>query len=204
MFQAPTAKQIADAMRSKGYKIFANPKGYDLNLFGIRTEHTADNTFNDWVGAMYLDEDRWSCFAFPATTDPGLYWRLHPMNVDGTAMLKPGQYRGAYKVGTHKGYPALQQRAPVKVYRDADRDAELEPDESTVQEGLFGINIHRASSRRPSDTVDKWSAGCQVLQDPLHFDFLMALAGRAAEIYGNSFTYTLIAEADFGVLGLGQ
>jgi len=45
--------------------------------------------------------------------------------------------------------------------------------------------------------VGKWSAGCQVLQDPDHFKFLLTLCDRASVKYGNKFSYTLLEEADF-------
>lgn len=197
MFYPPNGEVIKSVMRSKGHAVFGNPKGYDLNLFGIRTANTASNKFNDWVGAMYLNDGMWNKFVFPATTDPGAYWRANPMNVNGTAVLKPGQYRGSYKLGKHKLYDALQQKGPVTVYRDSDRDGELDLDEGNTESGMFGINIHRASAHSPSDQINKWSAGCQVLQDPIQFEFLMDLARKSASIYGNSFTYTLLTEADF-------
>jgi hypothetical protein len=192
-----TAGQIVRAMRDKNYVVFSDDlKRYNLNLFGIRAVDNDDNRFNDVVGVMYPTKDGWVCFQFPATTDPGLYWREHPLNVDGTAILKPGQYRGAYKVGKHKGYTALQQKKPLTVYRDADGDAELDFDVPT-QDGMFGINIHRANNHRASTVVDKWSAGCQVVADPLHFQFLLSLCLEAKELWGNSFTYTLLTEDDF-------
>jgi hypothetical protein len=190
-----TAEQIKAAMRAKGHVVFGN-EPYDLNLFGIRTVNDDANAFNDIVGVMYLYKGEWVCLQFPATTDPGLYWRENPMNVKGTAILKPGQYRGSHKVGTHKGYVALQQKKPLTVFRDADGDSELDFD-VPEQEGIFGINIHRASSKRASTQVDKWSAGCQVIADPIHFDMLMELCQAAAEKWGNSFTYTLLTEEDF-------
>jgi len=198
MFYPPTAPELKAVMRQKGYTVFGGgQQPYDLNLFGVRTKDMQANTFNDWIGVMYLLEGVWSMFAFPGTTDPGTYWRKHPMNVAGTALLKPGQYRGAFKVGVHKDYSALQQNSELPVYRDADRDDVLFTDEHSVQKGMFGINLHRASATHPSLKVDKWSAGCQVLQDPMHFAFLMALCKRAANIWGNSFTYTLLTESDF-------
>ncbi len=198
MFYLPTAEQIKAVMESKGYKVFGSAKGYDLNLFGVRTDDIESNKFNDWVGVMYLAHGVWNLFVFPATTDPGLYWRQNPMNVNGTAMLKPGQYRAAWKLGKHQGkYEALVQNKKVTVYRDPDRDRYLEPDEGHTQTGLFGINIHRASIQAPSQNVNKWSAGCQVLQDPIQFDFLMELVRKAVSVYGNGFTYTLLIEADF-------
>ena len=197
MFYVPSGDRLKAVMLSKGYTVFASTKGYDLNLFGVRTGDVEENKFNDWVGAMYLSKGVWNTFAFPATTDPGLYWRQNPMNVNGTAVLKPGQYRGAYKLGEHKGYPALQQSKPLVVYRDFNRDQYLDLDESNTQEGMFGINIHRASSRAPSENVNKWSAGCQVLQDPVQFGFFIELVRKSVSLHGNSFTYTLMTEADF-------
>lgn len=192
------AQIIKAAMRRKGYVVFGNDvKGYDLNLVGIRTRDTRANKFNDHLVVMWLWDGQWNLFAFPATTDPGVYWRNNPMRVEGTAVLVPGQYRGAYQIGEHKSYPALVQRKDVKVYRDDNRDDVLDLDPTTIQEGMFGINIHRASASKPSTTVDKWSAGCQVLQDPLQQAFLMELARKSAELFGNAFTYTLLTEDDF-------
>jgi hypothetical protein len=44
--------------------------------------------------------------------------------------------------------------------------------------------------------VNKNSAGCQVIQDPNEYDIHMKIVIKAAEIWGNSFTYTLINEKD--------
>lgn len=183
-------------LSAKGYKVFDNPAGYDLNIIGIRTKDTVSNTFNDYLCVLYLQENQWLLYSFPATTDPGIYYREHPINVDGTAIVKPGQYRGAYMVGNHKGYRALQQKAPITVFRDSDRDVELDFDGSEDQ-GMHAVNIHRANADHISQQVDKWSAGCQVIADPNHFNFLMGLCMSAAEKYGNSFTYTLLEESDF-------
>ena len=109
--------------------------------------------------------------------------------------MKPGQYRGAYRVGRHKGYKALQQVGSITVYRDDNRDTELDTTGATEQ-GINAINIHRANRIRASTRVDRWSAGCQVVQDPDHFDFFMTLCDRAAQKFGNSFTYTLLNSED--------
>jgi hypothetical protein len=198
-FYPPQALKIKEVMRSKNYSVFGSQKGYDLNIFGIRTKDMESNKFNDWIGVMWLYHDVWNMLTFPATTDPGSYWRKNPMNVNGTALLKPGQYKGAYILGKHGGkYDALvQQGNEVTVYRDADRDNILEPDENETMSGYFGINIHRASSLQPSENVNKWSAGCQVIQDPIQFKMFMDLVKKSSEIYGNKFTYTLLTEEDF-------
>jgi len=192
----PDPYEVARVMREKGHAVFVNErKPYNLNLVGIRALDRDANTFNDLVGVMYLVRGFWVSFWFPATTDPGTYWRENPMNIDGVAILKPGQYRGSHKIGTHKGYRALQQAKPVTVMRDNDGDAKL--DEADYEDtGMFGINIHRANAARASSQVDKWSAGCQVIADPAHFNFLMDMVALAAPGWGESFTYTLIEEAD--------
>ena len=197
-----SAEYLIAAFRKRGYVVFENESaGYDLNLFGIRSRDLQSNTFNDQVGILYRDGGQWLLYAFPATTDPGIYWREKPMNVDGVAVLRPGQHRGSFKVGSHKGYPALVQRTPLEVYRDSDRDSNIELDPDSIQRGMFGINIHRASELRTSVRVDRWSAGCQVVADPIHFDFFMSLCRRAIRIHGNAFTYTLLAEDALGDAG---
>lgn len=195
----PTINAIKVAILRNGYIIFDDERGYDLNIFGIRTNDLKSNSFNDLIGVMYLFDGKWNSFCFPATTDPGMYWRENPMNVDGTAILVPGQYRGAYKIGKHKGYSALQQQKPLKIYRDSNKDDTLDMNSDSIKEGMYGINIHRASQANLSTKVNKWSAGCQVIQDPLQFEFLMSLARKASKIYGNSFTYTLLTEDDFDI-----
>ncbi len=162
----PNVNDIVSVMKNKGYRVFENPNGHDLNLFGIRNTGSRANAFDDWIGLFYWYDGVWNMFAFPGTTDPGTYYRENPMNVRGTAIMKPGQYRGVYKVGRHKGYKALQQIGKITVYRDNDKDAELDTTGADEHSGLHAVNIHRASRHRASTRVDKWSAGCQVMQRP--------------------------------------
>lgn len=196
-FQSPDVHTIINVMQGKGYRVFENRKGHDLNLVGIRTSSVDANTFNDWVTAFYIFNDDWNFFAFPATTDPGTFYRKEPLNVKGTAVMKPGQYRGAYKIGKHKQYKALEQKKPMTVYRDANRDGRLDTAGMEEDTGNYKTNIHRSNAHRPSVVVGKWSAGCQVLQDPDHFAFLLMLCERSKTKFGNSFTYTLLEEGDF-------
>ena len=123
------------------------------------------------------------------------------MNRKGTAILKPNQYRSAYKLDLHSGkYLALcQRKGKVDVYRDNDKDYILEMDESTIDRGMFGINIHRSSEWRDVDVVEKYSAGCQVFQKKKEFDVFIELCEKSADIYGNSFTYTLINLKDLNL-----
>jgi hypothetical protein len=67
-------------------------------------------------------------------------------------------------------------------------------DESKIQEGIFGINIHKAGA--DSTYVENWSEGCQVFKKSADFDAFMVLAHKAAAVHGKSFTYTLIESSD--------
>ena len=189
-----TVPHIIKALKEKGYLVFEDDsKGFNLNVVGIRTNDDASNKFNDWMVIFWKFHGYWSNMTFPITTDPGTYWREHPMNIKGTAILSEGQHRGMWKVGTHKGYPALQQAKACSVIRDSDGDAILDFD-GAQDFGLFGINHHKAG--KDSSQVDKWSAGCQVQPNEAFFLVEMEVFRAAAENWGNSFTYTLIHEND--------
>ena len=193
----PDIETIIAVMNVKGYKIFTNSKGHDLNIVGIRTSDISANAFNDWIMVFYIFDGIWNFFAFPATTDPGIFYRENPINIRGTAVMKKGQYRNAYMIGKHRGYKALQQKGSITVYRDSNRDSIINTKGMLEETGINAINIHRANAHRPSISVGKWSAGCQVVQDPDHFAFLLTLCERARKKFGNNFTYTLLEENDF-------
>ena len=113
--------------------------------------------------------------------------------------MKEGQYRGSHKIGLHQGkYEALRQQKPLKVYRDGNQDDCYDFIEENVHEGIYGINIHRATARTggKSIQVDKWSAGCQVIAANDDFKLFMEVCRNARDVWGNSFTYTLINSDD--------
>jgi len=185
---------ILNKLGSRGHAVFTRGD-YNLNIIGVRTPSRLANTFDDWMHVVFKQDDEWKDLKFPITTDPGLYWLEHPMRVEGTAILCPGQYRGVYKLGKHRGkYLALVQTGGrVKVWRDNNKDEVLDHDPEAVAQGYFGINIHRSSTAKGgSRQVEKYSAGCQVFQNPHDFDVFMSLCQRSAEKYGSTFTYTLV------------
>ena len=186
---------ILRRMKSLGYSIFIHGE-YNLNLFGIRSQYNMANRFDDLLGAAYIAGDQWHVEYWPATTDPGTYWLNNPGRVSGTAILVEGQYRGAYRIGQHRGqYTALKQAAPMKVYRDSNRDNVLDMSPETQSEGIFGINIHRASAHRETETVGRYSAGCTVFADPDDFAAFLSICKRQVEVNGwETFTYTLVPE----------
>ena len=199
-----TREQIETAVKAKGYKWFEDPsnKGYDVNIVGVRNNKTkgrVTNAFDDHITISYKLDGEWYFECFKCTTDPGTHWVENIMREEGVAILKPGQYRGSHKLRLHQGkYMALGQQKPVKVYRDNNRDGKYDLIEESVQEGLFGINIHRATGRSggTSTRVDKWSAGCQVIANNDDWHCFLDICQTAREIWGNSFTYTLIESDD--------
>jgi len=113
------------------------------------------------------------------------------LNTKGSALLKPNQYLDTWKLALHQGkYEALCQRKPVTVYRDSNKN-NFSEETSVVDTGLFGINIHRANPSVISTIIDKWSAGCQVLNNPKDFEFLIK---RCKESGLKDFSYTLLKE----------
>lgn len=196
-----TREQIKATIESKNYKWFEGGD-YNLNIVGIRNSNTlgkVTNKFDDLITVSYSITGVKKFQSFGATTDPGAFYEQNLLNDDGVAILVPSQYRSTYKIDLHQGkYEALCQRKPVKVYRDDNRDSVYDFNEDTIQEGYFGINIHRATSitHGESTQVDKWSAGCQVIASNDDYNLFMALVNKSSEIYGNSFTYTLIESKD--------
>ena len=197
-----TREQIEEALKCNGYKYFTSDKGYDVNIVGIRNSDThgeVTNKFDDTLTISYKDlNGKWIYSEYKATTDPGSHWEKNLMNKDGVAILKPGQYRGSHQIGLHQGkYEALRQKSPVKVYRDNNKDGKYDMIEEYVQEGIFGINIHKAGKFENGSTqIDKWSAGCQVFSKQSDFYEFMEICNKAKDVWGNSFTYTLIESND--------
>lgn len=196
----PEYGPIHAAMRAQGYRIFDNPRGFDLNVVGVRAASSEPDRFDDWMTASWRDgvAGDWAFCAWPCTTDPGLFHLRRPAHAGGTAILQCGQYRASHVIARHRGqYEALCQKpgTTMPVHRDRNRDGRIDRDTEAVHDGT-GINIHRASPARASTVVGRWSAGCQVFADPTDFAVFMTLVRRSAALYGNSFTYTLLDERE--------
>jgi len=182
------------------YAFFDNNKSYNLNLIAVRSKSDSSDKFDDALFVVFRDKDKeWEVRSYEITTEPGPRILRKPINEKGTAILVPGQYRSVYKIDTHGGknrHIALCQRnGKVWVYRDDDRDGK--PDEKLVmEEGMFGINIHRHAREGEKEYVLGSSAGCQVFKSSRQFAQFMELCNQAADIYGNSFTYTLLEEKE--------
>jgi len=195
-----TPENIKSYFTAKDYRFFdTSTKKLNINIIGVRRDNQGSNTFDDFLLVMYREEELMVTNRYQITTDPGKYWLKNPVNPKGTAILVPGQYRSTWKLGKHQGkYEALVQRKPVKVYRDNNKDEIIDYNNIalTLDQGYFGINLHRSNPYDESYVINKWSAGCQVFKKVEDYNSFMELCKESAKIYGNSFTYTLITEKE--------
>lgn len=158
-----------------------------FHFVGIRSTANLPNQFDDLFGMVYGDKVEW----FTCTTNPGTHWLKNLLNPKGAALLKANQYKDTWSIGMHQGkYKAFCQVKPVEVFRDKNLDDKAE-ETATIDKGLFGINIHRANEKFTSKLIDKWSAGCQVLNNPADFAKILFAAESSKQKF---FTYTLLKE----------
>lgn len=185
--------------KRKGYAYFKNGI-YNLNIIGIRSnqQNKVTNKYDDILVVIYNTNTKTNRQVYNITTEPGLYYMTKQHgSANGTAILVPGQYRGCWQIGLHQGkYKALCQKKAVAVYRDKNYDVTYDMNPETIEKGIFGINIHRSSEYNVTTEINKYSAGCQVFNDNKDFTAFMRLCEKQKELYGNSFTYTLINEED--------
>lgn len=193
-----TSYDFEKLFKDKGY-VWFNKGDYNLNIIGIRSnkERKLTNLYDDLMVVDYTTANGHKRVIYTITTEPGRPSLLKPINPKGAAILVPDQYRGCWEIGLHKGkYKALIQKKPVKVYRDNNKDEVFDLEPKTIENGVFGINIHRSNEMFTRNTVDNYSAGCQVFNNPISYIAFMRLCEEQSKRYGNSFTYTLINEED--------
>jgi hypothetical protein len=171
-----------------GYKTFLLDD--DVNIVAVRSPAPLDaNEFNDTMHVLYRRGPEWKTSSWPITCDPGRSHLEHPLNKDGCARLRAGQYLKSHKIGLHRGqYRALVQCRPVTVdrYKDGERVGSFT--------GMFGINIHRASAGVTTEFVNRWSAGCLVFQNAVDFEEFMQIVTASMTIYGPYVSLTLLED----------
>jgi hypothetical protein len=178
---------FVNLMEEKKYRISVEG---ELNIIGYRNRFGRANYFDDVISVYQNKATGWKEWHYEATTLPGTPSLLKPVNSKGAAILVPGQYINAYAIGFHRNkYKALIQVKPVRVYRDRDKDGVLDIDEASIETGLFGINIHRASLNNLIVGPD--SAGCQVIHKRTDYNEFISLCDATKE-QKNRFTYTLV------------
>jgi len=206
----PTFSEIRYSYKKMGYTFYE--KGvYNLNIFGIRSRSSQSDQFDDLIGVAFYDLNRVPrLYLFKATTDPGKYWLLNPFTKRGTAIVAAGQTSGAYKIGYHGRngkypYEALEQVKPIPFVRDYNKDTKLDFElyrdpllrsKHLIDDKIIKTNLHRASKWKVLQWIGRYSAGCQVIQNPKSFNKLMSIVKLAVHRFKwkNSFTYTLFEE----------
>ena len=180
----PTIERVHEVMKENGMKVFTSD--FSMTLFAIRTKDNVSNTFNDWIGASYpLPSGGIQSVLFLGTTDAGLYYREHPMHVDGTAIIAHGkQYRGAFEYQNpavnpsqlgHFKKEAFRQVGLMDYFRDPDRDKYLEFTNPEYNKNYY-TNGHDMFGK----VVGKNSAGCWGA-DPDRMDLLYIMALQQIE-----------------------
>lgn len=192
---------LQDVFTKKGYAFFTKGE-FNLNIIGVRRKHNPDK-FSDYILVIYRDyfsRTNWVIDCYNITTYPGKEWLQKPMTPEGCAVMKEGQYRGAYALGWHYRIESLVQvGAPVSVYRDNDKNTDITLNDKSIITGYFGINIHPCMDG-DNNRVGLDSAGCQVFQHRSDFDRFIRTIKKVPKAYGNKFTYTLINEEDIPAL----
>ncbi|MBD2449572.1 peptidoglycan-binding protein [Nostoc sp. FACHB-152] len=161
------ASKIVKYMLAQNYQVFTGSKEYNIvyvegmdGNWSLNSDRP--NEFNDRrivievVNGVPKIVDHWQ-----ATTEPGRYYTLSPMNPEGAARIKFGQYK-AWAVGMHgnaERHEALVQVAPITVHRDFNKDFMRTGDK--LDTGLFFVNQHWGYDA-PSNDIKNASAGCLV------------------------------------------
>lgn len=194
---------IAEYMLSKGYKVFTDPKHYNIvYIEGVDYDlrPNADRP-DEWNDRRILIEQNEIIFSVPATTEPGIQSTISPSarRLKGVARIAFGQFT-AWRRGLHKGspqHPALIQHGVIPVYRDLDQNFIRTGDK--LWYNASGINQH---GTRKGDLVRKvgaFSAGCLVghnWQDHERFIAICETDPRFIADRKFLFTTTIIAGDD--------
>lgn len=179
------AGRVLRAMQRKAYWIARHPKCLNIvYLEGCNIDGTANdnapNQFNDARVVISLDGKGKPKLrgAWEATSEPGRYWTMHPLDTNGAARIAFGQYK-AWSLGEHPGtsapkhHPALVQVAEITVHRDLNEDFKRDGDRTFT--GLFGINQHWGYDL-PHNDINNASAGCLVGRTKAgHLEFIELL-----------------------------
>lgn len=193
-------EKLKQIVKDLGYVWFEGP--YNVNFIWERTSDIITNKFTDFLHCCYQTEENGTGFVItiPATTKPGLKGSiLEPVTVNGvtgTAIIKPGQYRGAWEFrDTFKEfseYPYFRQVKPIDYWRDGDKDHEIDRVQDQ-EDKIFGTHWHRMSQNNTygSGLINNWSLGCMGAPEP-EFEKILPLVRENCKRYGNRVTGTII------------
>ena len=161
-------------------------------LDGQRVPDTKDG-YNDTIIQLWVENGVKRVKEYKGSTSPGKYSKFY--NPKGDAhLINDARYK--FHVGLHTGYTALRQAEAVSVWRDPHKDG-VRRDDSLVETGWYGINIHAAGS---GTKVGNWSAGCQVIwggkTGAPWLDFINRITDTNIHANQNEIYYTLVHGTD--------
>lgn len=156
--------------------------------------------WNDLRVLVGMVEGDWKIlFSQIATTEPGRFYTVKPLNKKGAARIAFGHHPTAWAHDLHKGkQPALVQRRSTLIHRDLNRDGKRNPSEKPNQSGLIGLNQHSTKPDYKGGTIGKYSAACLVGMDyEAHITFLQMTKFDprylASETIGQEYLYDIWA-----------
>lgn len=169
--QTRLARRILRCMVEKGFWIARSPNAYNIvyiegaNLDGQVNADTFDHWNDRRIVIRILPGGKPEILVNQqATTEPGKFYTINPLNPQGAARIAFGQYK-AWVDGLHQGeQPALVQRGDVRVHRDLDQNGKRSKNDPIDVGDWFGINQHSTSPNVTPQLVGKYSAGCLVGQ----------------------------------------
>ena len=182
--------------------------GY-INFCGVR-DNTTNDTFNDTLYIYWKDASDGKFKGVSPkgfTTKPGKKSVLNTGgtgNVAGVAIVKEGWHpdiwhRGVHNPTSKNGHDALRQDVgvtkPITITRDKTQYGktgtyELRIFSDTTESGYPYTNMHRSGSNS-SNSVNGWSAGCQVFQYKDDFEEMISMADVAVTKGQKTFSYFL-------------
>lgn len=195
--------KLIDLCDSKGFVV--RNKDYFLNIVGCRNDSKRSDRWDDIIVAFRWVNKKFEGYIFEGTTDAGAYYLLNPMRAAGTAILCPNvQILNHYKLqdNGHAGYRAYRQVKPFPYIRDNNRDTvlnfELFDDKNKwITNERIGSNLHRARPNAIMNTIQKFSAACQVVRKPSDWSKLVQLGDEQIK-------YTGIDTFHYGILWLSD
>ena len=191
--------KIIKIVKDGGGEVFEK-KGY-INFCGVRNNKTND-TFNDILYIYWKEKGEFKGVKTrDFTTKPGKKSIVNPINTSGAAIVKEGWHPDIWHHGKHQGkYEALRQDAgvtkPVTITRDntqrgrSDGRYELRILSDTTESGYPYTNMHKSGTPQ-GNTVNGWSAGCQVFKYESDFNTMLKLAKSASKYGQKTFSYFL-------------
>jgi len=189
-----TYEKLKQIHKDKGYKWYTGV--YNLNIGGIRSNDNTPNTFNDWGWCAYQTETgKGIVWVVKWTTDPGVYWLNHPMNVNGTFILIPGQYIDSHEDGLHNGKRALVQCGKLSGWRDNNKNDIIDIGGEVFSGVDYMVDIHVMGQILAN--IARWSAGCQGGSEE-DIKYLLFLYDKMKQwVKREKISYTLLVENDF-------